>query len=206
MPLPLTANTAKVTLQGRVDGQETINTLWFEKAGGAITPPDIQSLAVQVAAWYETVLAPLLCDAWQAEVITAQDQSVGLGALTHMSMGRTPGGVGSEPAPNNVAACVSFRTLSAGRGFRGRNFVPAIPNAEITINTLSSGFIASIINAYNGILAGGSYDPSPFVWVVVSHFLNGVPRGAGLATIVVNPVFTTPYVRSMRTREVGKGK
>lgn len=206
MPLPLTAGTVKVTLQGRTDGQVTINTLWFTKSGGAVTPSDVNAVATAVGNWYAGTVAPLLADSWSAEIVQAQDMSVGFGAVAQFSLGPTPGGVATEQSPNNVACCVSLRTGSAGRGFRGRNYVPAIPNAAIDINTLDPTFIASIITAYNDLLPGGAVDLGGFTLSVVSHYLNNVLRGAGLSTPVTSVVLTVPYVRSMRTREVGKGK
>jgi len=213
MPLPLTAEGAEVILQGRVDGQVTLNTLWFQKVGSAIAPSDVQALGIIVGNWWTSSIAPLISNRWQAETVHAQDQSVGFGAVFEASLGPVPGGVDEEPTPNNVAAVVSFSGGSAARFSRGRNFVPALPNSLVDINTIDSSLINDLVNAYKQLLPGQSFDPTPFVWCVVSHFSgidpvtgDPIPRGAGLVTVITSVVMKTPFVRSMRTREVGKGK
>lgn len=212
MAVVLTADTMEVIIQGRVDQQITLNTLWFQKAGGAITPSDVVAVTTAVGNWFSGTLAPLLSQDWAAETVHGQDWSVGAGAVAEFSVGPTVGGVGSEAAPNNVAACLSFSGGSAGRFARGRNYIPALPNALVTLNTLDNGFMNDLLTAYGQLLPAGAVDLSGFVWVVNSRFsgvdVDGkpIPRGAGLTTQISNVVFKTPFVRSMRTREVGKGK
>lgn len=212
MPVVLTADTMEVILQGRVDAQITLNTLWFQKVGGAITPSDVSAVTTALGNWFTGTVAPLLSENWAAETVHGQDWSVGAGAVAEFSLGSVAGGVASEAAPNNVAACISFSGGSAGRFARGRNYIPALPNALVTLNTLDAGFMTDLNNAYLDLTPGGAVDLSGFVWVVNSRFsgvdANGkpIPRGAGLTTAVSNVVFKTPFVRSMRTREVGKGK
>lgn len=211
MPPVLTADTMEVICQGRVDNQVTLNTLWFQKVGGAITPGDVQAVTVAVGGWFSGILAPLLSEDWHTETVKGQDWSVGAGAVFEGSVTGV-GGVGSEAAPNNVAAVVSFSGGSSGRFARGRNFVPALPNSLIVLNTIDTALIDDLVGGYAQLLPSGSVDLSGFAWVVNSRFFGvdvdgkPIPRAAGLTTQISSVVMKTPFVKSMRTREVGKGK
>ena len=198
-PVP---NVAQVTISGKQDSQLTINDLYFE-ASGAITGASLTNLATNVGNWLSTSLAPLLSQDWSSTVVRAVDLSSATG-LTGESPINVTGGVGTEAAPNNVAACVSLRTAQRGRSGRGRNYVPGIPNAEITLNTLSNTFIGNLIDAYFILVGAGSFTPG-WELVIVSRQTAGALRPTGLAIPVVNVLMTTPYVRSMRSREVGHG-
>jgi len=204
------ANVAHITLEGSVDRQQTINDLYFEISGGGITPTNILDITSAAAIWFQTQLAPLLSDNWTALRVKGRDLTSALSFVAEASAVAV-GGVANEAAPNNVAACIKFATALAGRSFRGRNYVPAVPNSVITLNTMDTTFINAVESAYNLMAGPGSFLPG-WQWVVVSRFTGGspgipsVPRVAGIATPVANSVFVNPFVKSMRSREVGHGK
>ena len=198
-PVP---NAAQVTIAGKQDAQLTINDLYFE-ASGAITGLGLTKLATNVANWVTTSLAPLLSHDWAASAVRAIDLSSATGLAGEASLS-TVGGVATEAAPNNVAACVSLRTAQRGRSGRGRNFVPGIPNAVVTLNTLDPTFIDDLVNAYLTLVGAGSFTPG-WELVVVSRQTAGALRPTGISIPVTNVIMTTPYVRSMRSREVGHG-
>jgi hypothetical protein len=183
----------QTTIEGRVDGQLTVNDLfWF--ATGAITSSTIASLVNILASWVVGSYAPLLSRDWTASRIRGFDLSTPIGAQNEIGVIAT-GGVDVEAAPNNVAACVSIRTAQRGRSGRGRNFVPAIPNSMITTDML---------NAYNGLVGAGSF-VAGYEWVVLSRVTGGVPRASGIGIPVTQAVFVGNSVRSMRSREIGHG-
>ncbi|HMC75237.1 MAG TPA: hypothetical protein VKG87_13115, partial [Terriglobales bacterium] len=195
-------NVAQVTIAGVQDAQLTINDIYFE-ASGAITGPSLTNLATNVASWVGVSLAPLLSEDWSSVAVRAIDLSSATGLVGEAPAGG-PGGVASEAAPNNVAACVSFRTAQRGRSGRGRNYVPGIPNVAVTLNTLAPTFISDLVDAYFILVGAGSFTPG-WEMVVVSRQTAGALRPTGIAIPVTDIRMVTPYVRSMRSREVGHG-
>jgi len=200
IPVP---DTALVQLEGRVDGCVTINDLYFQITGGGITPVNLQALVVAVEAWWSANVIPALSEDWVSVRVVGTDQGSATGPRVESS-GGDPGGVGGEAAPNNVAACISFRTAQRGRSARGRNFIPAVPNSLITLNTLDPTFITQMTDAYNELAGPGTF-LAGWEWVVASRYTLGAPRTTGVAIPIVAATFTTPYVRSMRSREIGHG-
>lgn len=200
IPVP---DVALVQLEGRVDGQVTINDLYFEVSGGGITPVNLGTLAVAVGIWWAENVIPALSEDWQGIRVIATDQGSTTGPRVEQQVG-VPGGVGGEAAPNNVAACVSFRTAQRGRSARGRNYIPAVPNSLIVLNTLDITFTTQMTDAYNDLVGPGGLIAG-WQWVIASRYTLGAPRVTGVAIPVVSATFTTPYVRSMRSREVGHG-
>lgn len=199
-PVP---NVAHMRVEGQVDGQLTVNNLFFEISGGGITPVNLLGLAGAVADWVTGSLVPLVCDSWIGTQVVGRDLTTENGAVASVTVGQ-PGEVGTEAVPNNVAACVSFRTGFAGRSFHGRNYVAAIPNAQVTLNTIDSALLVAIVEAYTNLVGAGTF-LAGWQWGVVSRVSAGAPRSAGIISPVTNVLFTTPYVRSMRSREVGHG-
>jgi len=203
MPFQPAPNIAQVQVLGRQDGQLTINNTAWEITGGGITDVNLLALATAVGSWAVTDYAINLSEDWSLIGIRAFDLGNQFGA--GVEVGNTAvGGVSGEAAPNNVAACVSFGTGLRGRSFRGRNYVPGVPNSVITLNTLSPTFISNIIGAYTSLIGPGTFTPG-WQWVVLSREIGGLARDTAIGSPVLSVTFKTPYVRSMRTREVGVG-
>jgi hypothetical protein len=195
-------NVVQCQLFGRVDGQVTINDLYFF-AAGAITFTSLASLVNAVASWFGSNLAPLLSDDWSTERVIGTDLSTATG-LRNEQAAVTIGGVTGEANPNNVAAVVSLRSANRGRSGRGRNYVPAIPGSAVTLNTLDPAFIGDLIDAYLLLMGAGSF-LAGWELVVVSRVSAGIVRPTGLAQPVTNILMVGNTVRSMRSREVGHG-
>jgi hypothetical protein len=204
------ANVAQITLEGTVDRQQTINDIYFEVSGGGITPTNLLDITSAAAIWFQTQLAPLLSENWSAIRARGRDLTAPLSFIAEATAVAT-GGEANEAAPNNVAACIKLGTAVAGRSFRGRNYVPAVPNSLIVLNTMDPSFISNVENAYNMLIGAGTF-LAGWQLVVVSRFTGGspgvpsVPRVAGIATPVITASFVNPFVKSMRSREVGHGK
>jgi len=194
---------ANIRLEGNIDNQLTINNFGFAISGGGITPTNLAAITSELAGWAMVSLAPQLNEAWTFQRCVGVDLSAVNGAVAVAGIA-TPGGVAGEAAPNNVAACVSLRTGFSGRSYRGRHFLPAIPNAAITLNTLDSTFMTNIQTIYADVIGPGSFLPG-WEFVVISRQTGGVLRPTGTYSPVVSAGFTTPYVRSMRSREIGHG-
>jgi len=211
MPFVPVPDVARVKLEGRIDGQQTINDLTFRLAGG-IALADLQSLVTNLVDWFTLTFAVDLSEDWSTVAVRGRDLSAALSFVADADASGTVGGTAGEAAPNNVSACVSFRTGLAGRSFRGRNYVPAVPNSMITLNTLDPSWMASIRVSYGLLLPGGGALPGGWEWVVTSEFSgvdgsgNPIPRTTGIATAVTNTIFTDNTVDSQRRRLPGRGK
>lgn len=199
-PVP---DVALIRIEGVMDRQLTINTQHWAISGGGITPVNLQTIVAAVGGWAELTLAPLLSRDWTYVRTTGIDLSSATGPSVFVT-GGVDGGVDQEAAPNNVAACVKFNTASRGRSFRGRNYVPGIPNNLLTLNTLDPGFMSDLIGAYN-LLPGAGGFVAGWEFGVVSRFSEGTPRAEGLFIPITDCSMTTNTVRSMRSREVGHG-
>jgi hypothetical protein len=202
MPFQAAPSILQTTIEGRADNQLTINDLfWF--SSGAISPVVVNSLLLALSNWVDTTLTPLLSRDWSATRVRAVDLSSPVGLGMEIA---TPfvGGVDVEAAPNNVAACVSFRTAQRGRSGRGRNFVPGIPNSVITLNTLDPAFIGDITNAY-GVFPGAGVFVAGWQWVVLSRQTAGALRANGIGIPITSATMVGNSVRSMRSREIGHG-
>lgn len=207
IPVP---NVAQLMCEGSVDRQMTINDLYFEVSGGGITVVNLSTIVSAVHFWFTTLVAPLLSRDWTTIRTRARDLTT-QNSFVAEAAGAVVGGVDEEAAPNNVAACIKLGTAVSGRSFRGRNYIPALPNSLVNLNTLDATFAANLIGVYAGLVGPGTFEPG-WQLVVVSRFTGGgpgvpsAPRVTGIATPVQQVSFPTPFVKSMRSREVGHGK
>lgn len=208
IPVP---DTAQIRFEGAVDGQQTINDIYAFRAGGMVLS-DLQSLVTNMVAWFQLSFAPNLSEDWHCVAVHGRDLTTALSFVVDQDAGATPGGTTGEAAPNNVAACISFRTGLAGRSFRGRNYIPAIPNSNVTLNTLDPSWMLGMTNAYGLLLFGGGALPAGWDWVIASRFSgvdgsgNPIPRVSGITTPIINTLFSNDIVDSQRRRLPGRGK
>jgi len=199
-PVP---DVAQVRLEGRQDGQLTLNNLYFNVSGGGITPTNLATLALQVAVWWEEQMMPNISQDFTAVGVTAFDLGAPDGAIVTQPV-NIPGSIASEANANNVAACISIRTASRGRSGRGRNYICGVPNSMVVLNTLASPWMEVVVEAYLAMVGAGTFAPG-WQWVIVNRQLDGVVLPSGAYRVVTGAYFTAPYVRSMRSREVGHG-
>lgn len=196
-------NVALIRVEGVADNQLTINDLHFEISGTGITDVSLNALCTAIVPWVAVTLCPLLSNEWTATRVVGVDLTTVDGPEVTQNVS-TAGGVSGEAVPNNVAACVSFRTAHRGRSFRGRNFVPGVPNSVVTQNTLSTPFITDLLAAYANLVGAGVFLPG-WQFVVVSRRSGGIARPVGLAIPVTDVIMVGTSVRSMRSREIGHG-
>lgn len=202
IPVP---NVAQAQVFGRIDGQTTINDLYFATEAPPVTLGQLDALALALDAWFSASILTLLSASYSYEHVRVRDLTSQAGFVVERSDSAGPGGAGGAFVPNNVAPCISFRTAIAGRSGRGRNYIPGVPQSVISGNTISPGFIADTTIAYQGLLATGSFKPAGWTWVVVSRFTLNAPRPAGVANAVLSVLYTDTTVDSQRRRLPGRG-
>lgn len=207
------ANCAAVDVIFDLDGQTVENTLYFTFPS---TPSllELQQLIDEVNSTIRGNIMPLLSSVLTLlRVIgTLIDVADGLTSVSTVSL-PLAGGSASESAPSNVAACISLRTNNSGRSFRGRNYIPGIPNDQVALNTMLTGFTNSISAGYAQLrtnVAGIGW-----THVIVSRFsgftiVGGrkvpTPRVTGIATPVSAAFFVDETVDSQRRRLPGRGR
>lgn len=206
MPFQPAPGTVGVIIEGRLVGQQYENTLAFFQNGADPTVGDCSALATNAKDWWNTLMLPMLCDTLIMLRVTAKNLFVNGGAKAVISMDAMQGAVSTEQAPSNVAAVVTFDTGQSSKSSHGRNYIGAVPNSVIDVNTLEGGFCSDIISAYQQLLPGGTYDPSPYYWSVLSRQSNSVVLAAAIAVPVLNVYFTDTTVDSQRRRLPGRGR
>lgn len=110
---------------------------------------------------------------------------------------------GGNALPGGSALVITHRTALRGRNYRGRSYMPGISNShQVTPNVLGAGSITVFVNAFFALIAAvQAVGP---VWVVLSKYLNKVPRGQALAT-PVTAVSADQFLDSQRRRLTGRG-
>lgn len=198
-------NTCEAQVRMSLDSQFVENTLYFYKATG-IDATLMTTLGNQLLLWWTTEYAVPLATSLSLREIYLTDLSSQNGpTVTIPAPAPAPtGGVGADALPNNVAACISFRTAHRGRSYRGRNYVPALPDTMVTLNEMAPSLQADLVDAYNGLFARAT--TAAVTWVVVSRFENGAPRTNGNAEPVTSVVLVDPIVDSQRRRLPGRGR
>lgn len=205
MPFIPVENTLLVELRQRLDGQAIENTLYFRKPAGAPTLSDAVTLANNLLVWWTTVLAPNLSNLLTLAEITVTDLSSAT-SFVHTQAAPVPnptGAVAGHALPNNCALCVSFRTASRGRSFRGRNYVPGMTESGSESSRIDVVTAGLIVDAYQEVAQVA--EDSLYLWVVVSRFTNNAPRVTGISTPITSVVLVDNVVDSQRRRLPGRG-
>lgn len=109
-----------------------------------------------------------------------------------------------ECLPANCAAQITFYTGLRGRAYRGRIFVPGVPEASTNGSSLGGQFHTDMQSAGDGMLEitvlGTTYP-----LVVVSRQYNNTPRLVAAATVVTSSSAGN-YIVSQRRRLPGRGQ
>lgn len=109
------------------------------------------------------------------------------------------GSLGVEETAHQTAIVVSTKTLYAGRSYRGRNYIPAIPESGFTGGLVTSSVGNALQTYYDDLVAalGNSGSNADYMWVVWSEKLQA---SNGVVDTIVRDV---PGV--IRRRRVGVG-
>lgn len=134
--------------------------------------------------------------------LTAQD-SVSAPSIFLPPTAPIPGGIAQPPLSTQVAYVVGFDTDLRGRSYRGRNYLPGIPEGDqvapgVTNAAAAGGFVA----AYAALAAVET--SQNVTHVVTSHFNGGLARAAGVNTEVTGYRGDLAF-DTQRRRSVGRG-
>jgi hypothetical protein len=207
VPVP---NTIQVDVIYMIDSQGVENTLYFENPDGWDLA-SIEAFLINLRDLIQTELMPLLSVSIQVIELVARllDTASSIGFTMPATPGVT-GGNPNEPAPNNVTYTVSFRTGLTGRSFRGRNYVPGIPNDQISTNTILADFRTGVLAFYTELKTLAT--DAGLSWVVVSRYSGvdsdgkPIPRVTGVTTPIQSVGTADFTVDSQRRRLPGRGR
>lgn len=162
-----------------LDGVVIENRLWFWQPDYPHTSASLVDLADGVYDWHTTYILPYLSDQLQLATVVATDWSAP-GAVGEITT-RPPinGGVAGESHSANVAVVVGFRwPLQYSRLKRNKNYVPGVPDGEVTLNTPSVFIQDVLFEGYTALIdaARDIFPDNYWYWVVTSAILGNVPR------------------------------
>lgn len=206
MPFVPVPNTAQFNLRGTYLGEQVENTLYV-RSSAAWTPASLQQVTTNMSAWWATTVLPLLSTSYVYRECYGVDLTSNTGpTATETPVGTEFGSQNGDPLAGSIALCVSFRTASRGRSFRGRNYVCGVVEPNITGNTIASAWAESVVLAYQILLVPDEVLAPGFEWVVASRFANKQPRSSGIATPVTSVLVVDYFVDSQRRRLPGRGR
>lgn len=193
---------------------EVPNTLMVEYKMSLLSQfMEITQYWYQASEWSEAEAEDLVADLktwWQTELSDALSNQVNLDAIKYTNLESASsftgeystglpvtGGIASNSLPSNCAAVVTQVTSARGRSFRGRNYVPGIPEANVGGNVIDNSILVSLQAAYDSlILIGIDHTCAP---VVVSRYSGGAPRATGIVTAIRSYV-PRSTIRTQRRR------
>jgi hypothetical protein len=131
--------------------------------------------------------------------IAATDISVYGGAqVVNTDEAGANGAASGGTAPGNVTWCETLRTGHVGRAFRGRNYLPGLPEDALNGNEVYSTFANDIIAGEN--LWAAALTAAGYVWCIVSRTLNGVTRTPPVALPITGVGYADLSIDSQRRR------
>jgi len=196
-------NTIQVEVIYLLFGQRVENVFHVEVPGG-IDAAVIADTANEMGGWVEAQLMPLLSGSLVFLGVEAKNLDIEDGGVAiYTPTGTVVGGIASPALPGNVSYCISLRTASSGRSFRGRKYIAGIPLSMRTENTIDSTWSADLVAAFNDLIA--VFEALGKFLVVVSRVADGVERLVGVATHVSAAQVTDMFIDSQRRRLTGRG-
>jgi hypothetical protein len=192
----------RTTVEYLLDGQILANVFHID-ANEAIDAVVTNAILDVVEAWVETQMMAVSSSDLEATGLVGRDLTTISGGLVERPFSTpVPGAIGSPSLPNNVAVCVTLFTDLAGRSYRGRSYMPGIPESYVTLSGISSmlaGDYAGVFIDLVDTLSTAGYE------LVVTSFQTGLaPRVAAVSTPITS-VGVNTTVDSQRRRLPGRG-
>lgn len=211
MPFVPVANTVEVELRMLLDSQHIENTLYFNM-GGAPDPDQMNDLGNALITWWEDQYSTQASTSLELrEVVVTSLQSATAPQISVAPAVSAFGDLSSPVLPSNVSLCLSLRTASRGRSFRGRNYFAGLTESQVSGNTVSDPTVDALIDIYDLLRVTPVHDSGEHC--VVSRFSGvdpvthrPIPRVAGINTLVTSVIVVDKTIDSMRRRLPGRGR
>jgi hypothetical protein len=203
MPFVAVPNTAQVNVIQELDLQKIENVFHVQNTSGTGLP-DLGAIASLFGSWWETDLSPEVShDLILTEVVATDISQEGGTQEAWTPTGIVTGGNSSGSTPNNVALCISLRSVQRGRSYRGRSYLAGLPETSVNKSRLDPSFVTAFVSSYNGLIV--DLADAGFRLVVVSRFHNKLPRIVPITTPIVLALAVDNVVDSQRRRLPGRG-
>lgn len=208
-PCPLTA---EIRVQGTLNGQQVEN-VFHARVSATPTHADLDTIAGDIQSWVVGSYTTILSSNVQFTQIIVTDLNVeGGGQVIHVISPPVPGSVDAPVKTNQDTLAVSWRTGKAGRSFRGRTFILAVPTNDYAgdnPNMVSNAYAALVIGVFQGLhdaMVTATFPLgvlSRFHGVDVNH--KPIPRATGLLTDITSVTLVNQIVDSQNRRLPGRG-
>jgi hypothetical protein len=202
MSIPLNSS-VQVNFVGRLYGQQTVTTFFYALTPDTATDPaDPLALAQAMYDGFGSEFEDHLSSEWSWAAVEVRDpRAAPIWASAELPVAGN-GVLGDPSCPPSVAAVITRKTALAGRRYRGRVFIPAVPAANHLEGQLTDAALLDMQDLANNMalpqnvtLPSGTYVMIPQVW---SRLLQ---TGQTIVNCLARRV-----LRSQRRREIGVGK
>lgn len=202
MAVPIGA-AVQINAVGTVYGQTTVTTFHYLFESGGPLPDGVEP-DILAAAWMASVGSAFI-DAisadWHMVMVECRDPRTNPVWASGFALDSTPGAGPNEACPPSVAAVITRRTALAGRTYRGRIYMPAVPVAWQLEGRTSAGgppayqtFADQLATVVDVPGLGPAAELVPVVW---SRKLQASTR--------ITSAIPRDILRSQRRREIGVG-
>lgn len=116
-----------------------------------------------------------------------------------------PGAITNATARPQEAVCLKLSTGLSGKGFRGRMFVPGVPNNVVEVGLIESSYRIGRATALTGWLTWlkGNTNFEP---VIISYYREKVLRAIPVVTPIQQAESITRYPSNLASRTPGSGQ
>lgn len=204
MPFVPVGNTMKVEIRFTRNGQKIENVLNVQAPGGvdatAISDCGNTVMAAVIASWLPLIPA----DTTLVEVVVTNLSIEGGTSRVFPAPAGSVGGVGGFFLPNETSIAIRLKAAEGGRHGSGRLYWAGLSDAQVTnTNFIKSTSAAQIVAAIQDLIDALSTVSQ--ILVIVSRFLNKVPRVAAVTFDDVTPSLSDFTLDSQRRRKPGFG-
>ena len=156
MPFVPIPDTVQVDFIGELGGKEVIwGWQWQRDGGWSVGGAD--TLAADMFAWWDERILLNTAPQYLLNTIRVTDLSSSVGFVYDWTDALPQaGGAASPSSAANVAAVVSFKTGNRGRAYRGRCYLPGVPEGFLDVNTLSDAYRGNLLAAFVASTSIGS--------------------------------------------------
>lgn len=175
-----------------------MENVWNVDTGAGVTPLALFLVGNVFDAWLTSDYRNMMTTSVKLDQLIVTDISVPNGAQDIRVPTSPSGTVAGTESAGNAAFVASLRTLSTGKNFRGRTYVPGIPQSYLVDAQHVSPAYAGFVNvAFNNLLS--ALVTAGYALSVLSRYLNTILRATGLLTEVIT-IITDTKVDSQQRR------
>lgn len=175
----------------------SVTSHWQGQSG--VLPSDYTALAASIGSEWRTNIQPLLsisCDYIDTTVYDLNSEASPV--YTDNAGTGAPGMRTGDIAPLNCAMIATMRTNLRGRSYRGRMYIPALGELDLSSTDWNSAAVSAMQSGLDTWRANVEA-ATVFSLSVASRVLGGTPRTLGLMT-PVSDILVRSYIGTRRKR------